>query len=117
VGIIGQAATLMFALNFTLYPIQWCGDYTTANMQCGQLVALAGEKGAFVWKVLGKLHQSCLLTLTGNASASIDHLRNHGISVSGSHIGDAMVFVVFGEGLCGAWPIRLTLGASLAKQL
>jgi len=73
---IGQAATFMFALNFTLYPTQWCGDYTTPNVQCDQLIALAEEKGAFVWKVLGKLHQSCLLALTGNASAQVQSLTS-----------------------------------------
>ena len=52
--IIGQAATLMFAPNFTLYTSLWCGDYASANMQCNQLVALAEENGAFAWKALGK---------------------------------------------------------------
>jgi predicted ATPase len=67
---------LMFALNFTLYPSQWCGDYKTANLQCEMLVALAEEKGAFVWKVLGKLHRSCLLALTGSAADQVQSLTS-----------------------------------------
>jgi predicted ATPase len=69
--IIGQAATLMFAPNFTLYTSLWCGDYASANMQCNQLVALAEEKGAFAWKALGKLHRGCLWALTGRASDAV----------------------------------------------
>jgi predicted ATPase len=73
---IGQAATSMFAPNFTLYTSLWCGDYQTANMQCDQLVALAEEKGAFVWKVLGKLHRGCLWALTGHASDAVQAITS-----------------------------------------
>jgi predicted ATPase len=69
--IIGHAATLMFAPNFTLYTSLWCGDYASANMQCNQLVALAEEKGAFAWMALGKLHRGCLWALTGQASDAV----------------------------------------------
>jgi len=74
--IIGQAATLMFAPNFTLYTSLWCGDYASANMQCNQLVALAEEKGAFAWKALGKLHRGCLWALTGHASDAVQAITS-----------------------------------------
>jgi tetratricopeptide (TPR) repeat protein len=50
---IGQAATLMFALNFTLFPSLWCGDYATANTQCSQLVALGRKKAPLCGRCSG----------------------------------------------------------------
>jgi hypothetical protein len=38
---IGQAATLMHALCFTLHSLIHCGNYTEANAQCEELIALA----------------------------------------------------------------------------
>jgi AAA ATPase-like protein len=35
-----------------------------------------------------------------------DHLRDHSMSVGGSDVGDAVVLVLFGDGPCGARPIR-----------
>ena len=82
---IGQAATLMFALNNTCFTHIWCGNYPTANAQATELVAIADEKGTMIWKAYGVVHQGCLLAQTGKASdavqmitASIIGLRSTG---------------------------------------
>jgi hypothetical protein len=43
---IGQAATLMYALNFASLTHIYCGSYATATAHLDELVALAGDKGA-----------------------------------------------------------------------
>ena len=48
---IGHAATLMYALIVHIVgPISYCGNYAAANAQLDELVALADEKGALLWK-------------------------------------------------------------------
>jgi class 3 adenylate cyclase len=76
---IGQGATLMFALNFTLFPSLWCGDYTTANMQCDQLVALAHEKGGLAMENVGEFTSGVRIGSDRPLSKDgpSDHLRDH----------------------------------------
>ena len=68
---IGQAAMLMFALANTSLTHIFCGNYATANAQSDEVVALADEKGALLWKAFGMMNQGCVLALTGKASDAI----------------------------------------------
>jgi class 3 adenylate cyclase len=61
---IGQAATLMFALAGTTLAHILCGNYSTANMQSDELIALADEKGGPFWNAFGMMNQGCVLALT-----------------------------------------------------
>jgi hypothetical protein len=47
---MGQAATLMYALYFASFVPIFCGHYTAADAQLGELAALADEKGSLFWK-------------------------------------------------------------------
>jgi class 3 adenylate cyclase/predicted ATPase len=69
---IGQAATLMYALNHTtmFVPIP-CGIYTSAKAALEEVIALADEKDASFHKALGTLNQAWVVTLTGKASDAI----------------------------------------------
>jgi predicted ATPase len=58
---IGQAATLMRALDFITWPHIWCGNYAAANAVLDELVALSDEKGASLWKAFGMMNQGWLL--------------------------------------------------------
>ena len=80
---IGQAATLMFALNNTSFTHIWCRNYSTANAQLDEGVALADEKGAALWKAYGMVHQGCVLAKKASdavqmITASIIGLRSTG---------------------------------------
>ena len=66
-----QAATLMYALSFTLWTNIFCGNYATAAAQAQKLAALAEEKDAMFWKALGMMDQGCILALTGKASDAV----------------------------------------------
>jgi class 3 adenylate cyclase/predicted ATPase len=68
---VGQAATLMYALSFTLWTNILCGNYATAAAQAQELAALAEEKDAMFWKALGMMDQGCVLALTGKASDAV----------------------------------------------
>src|SRR6516162_338406 len=59
---IGQAATLMLALGGArAWIVILCGNYAAATAQADELVALAVEKDAAMWKALGILDQGRLL--------------------------------------------------------
>jgi predicted ATPase len=76
---IGQAATLMYALVHAPMTHLLCGDYTAANAQLDEVVALADEKGALLWKAAGMMHHGCVLALTNKASKAI-HMFTAGIT-------------------------------------
>jgi predicted ATPase len=67
----GQAATLMYALNYRQYIDTWCGNYPAANALNEELVTLADEKGAAFWKACGMVHRGVLYRLTGKASDAL----------------------------------------------
>jgi class 3 adenylate cyclase/predicted ATPase len=73
---IGQAATLMFALQVTLVTFLYCGNYATANANVDELVTLADEKGTLYWKAEGLLIRGCLFARTGNASNAIQTITS-----------------------------------------
>jgi predicted ATPase len=56
-----------------------CGNYAAANAQLDEVVALADQKGALLWKAAGMMHQGCVLALTNKASKAI-HMFNAGIT-------------------------------------
>jgi predicted ATPase len=61
----------MLALRFASIPHIFCGNYATANALLHELVALADEKGASLWKASGMSDKGFLLALTGKAPDSV----------------------------------------------
>jgi class 3 adenylate cyclase/predicted ATPase len=68
---IGQAATLMYTLAISALTLMHSGSYATASRQSDELVALADEKGAALWKAVGITNQGCTLALTSKASNAV----------------------------------------------
>jgi class 3 adenylate cyclase/predicted ATPase len=68
---IGQAATLMYALNFALLTHIFCGKYATATAHLDELFALAGDKGAPLFKVIAMAYRGIVLVTTGKATDAI----------------------------------------------
>ncbi len=73
---IGHAATLMYVLFVTSVPQVHCGNYATANTLVDELVALADEKGALLWRADAMMSQGCVLALTRQASDAVDVLTS-----------------------------------------
>ncbi len=73
---IGQAATLMFALRHTSVLHTWRGNYAAANAALDELVVLAHEKDATLWKATEMGDRGCLLSLTRQASDAVQMLTS-----------------------------------------
>jgi predicted ATPase len=67
----GQATTLFYALHQAGFDYTLCGNYAAANAPVDELIALADERGARVWKALGTAMQGYLFALTGKASDAV----------------------------------------------
>jgi predicted ATPase len=67
----GEAASLMFARNWAMFPNLVCGNYATANALADEHVALADEKGASLWKAWGMMNQGWLLASTGKTRNAV----------------------------------------------
>jgi hypothetical protein len=57
----GQAATFMYALCVTGLTRTFCRDYEAAIAQSDEVVPLAAEKGAALWKAFGTANKGCVL--------------------------------------------------------
>jgi class 3 adenylate cyclase len=68
---MGQAGTLMFTLGHTPLPLVLSGDYATASDQANEVVALAEEKGALLWKARGTMMQGVLMGLKGKPDRAV----------------------------------------------
>jgi predicted ATPase len=71
-----QAGTLMHALAFAGMFSILCGNYTEANAEAQELIALAEEKGALFWKANGMMLQGSASTLTGKAVDAVEVLTS-----------------------------------------
>jgi class 3 adenylate cyclase/tetratricopeptide (TPR) repeat protein len=76
---IGHAATLMHALAYASFIQIQCGNYPRANSLVDELVTLADEKGALLWKAIGMTHQGWLFARTGKAADAV-HMITSGIN-------------------------------------
>ena len=68
---IGQAATVMYALFHAAHIQLFRGNYQAVNTLGEEVVALAEEKGALLWKGSGVIDQGCVSALTGKASDAV----------------------------------------------
>ena len=76
---IGQAATLLPALALTSMTQIHCGNYAVATSQLNEVIALADERGALLWKWVGRVDQGCVLAASGKASDAV-HMITSGIT-------------------------------------
>src|SRR5262249_4084156 len=72
----GHAGTLMYAQLHTSFTNILCAKYAAANAQSNEVVRLADEKGAAIWKALGTMEKGCVLALSGTASKAIQMITS-----------------------------------------
>jgi predicted ATPase len=72
----GHAGTLMYAQFHTSLTNILCAKYVAANAQCDEVVRLAEEKGAAIWKALGTMQKGCVLGRSGKASEAIQMITS-----------------------------------------
>jgi class 3 adenylate cyclase/predicted ATPase len=80
---IGQAATLMFASTISTVTYIFCGNYAKAIASSEELIAVAEEKNAALWRAWGTIHRGRALALSGEAAEAV-HTIASGISASRS---------------------------------
>jgi tetratricopeptide (TPR) repeat protein len=68
---IGHAGALMHAMSNICLTQVTSGNYTIAQAQSDELIALAEEKGSAIWKANGMLRQAGVLASTGKASDAV----------------------------------------------
>jgi predicted ATPase len=73
---IGRAATSMYALLWTSWAQNRCGNYIEANGLADELVALAGESGSLNWKAYGIISQGCVSANTGQSSNAVERITS-----------------------------------------
>jgi predicted ATPase len=73
---IGHAATLMYAIAHAVLPYVFCGDHATATALSDEVVALANEKGASIWRAIGTMDQGLLFALTGKATDAVQRIAS-----------------------------------------
>jgi class 3 adenylate cyclase/predicted ATPase len=73
---IGQAATVMYALFHAAHIQLFRGNYQAVNTLGEEVVALAEEKGALLWKGSGVIDQGCVSALTGKASDAVQMITS-----------------------------------------
>ena len=76
---IGQATTLMAVLSLASLTHIFLGNYAAASAQSDEVISLANEKGAALWKSWGMMNQGCALARTGQVEEAIEATRT-GIS-------------------------------------
>ena len=72
---IGQATTLMAVLSLASLTHMFLGNYTAASAQSEEVISLANEKGAALWKSWGMMNQGCVLARTGKVEEAIEATR------------------------------------------
>ncbi len=104
---IGQAATLMHALCFTLHSLIHCRNYMEANAQCDELLALADERLLVLEGARnGAPRLRICLDRQSLRRRPNDHIGGRCSAVNWTNTVDAIVFIIFGENLRGPRPIR-----------
>jgi predicted ATPase len=72
---VGHAASLMYALALTSLHLLLEND-AVVNAQADELVAVAEEKSAPLWKAYGRTVQGCILALTGKYSDAVQQITS-----------------------------------------
>src|SRR6516165_9861270 len=72
----GHAGTLMYAQLHTSFTNILCAKYSAANAQSNEVIRLADEKGAALWKALGTMEKGCVLGLSGKAPEAIQEITS-----------------------------------------
>jgi predicted ATPase/class 3 adenylate cyclase len=68
---ISQAGSLMYTLTCIIHTHVCCGNYRIATTYNNELIALAEEKGALLWKAFGMAYQGSLSALSGDARDAV----------------------------------------------
>jgi class 3 adenylate cyclase/predicted ATPase len=72
----GHAGTLMYGQFHTSLTDILCANYAAATAQSDEVIRLADEKGAALWKALATMQKGSVLALSGRASEAIQMITS-----------------------------------------
>jgi len=72
----GQALALMISLSIVASPLLLSGNVVEGYARADELVTLAQEKGAGMWRALGFAIKGCLFLMTGKASDAVEAITS-----------------------------------------
>ena len=73
---IGQAATLMYALGHAPLLLLLSGSFVSAAAEARELIVLADEKGAFLWKAAAIAFLGCALAFGGETPNAVETIMS-----------------------------------------
>jgi predicted ATPase len=73
---IGQAATLMYALNTASIAHVICGNYAEATAIIDEHIALTDQTGSLFWRAWGTMQRGWVLALTGKPTEAIQTITS-----------------------------------------
>jgi tetratricopeptide (TPR) repeat protein len=104
-----SAFTVSRALSASFFFVDsYCGNYTTVNARLDELIPLADEKDAPLFRAFGMLGRGWLLGVTGRAADAVQMITSgiRRMAVNGSNNALAVVVIIFGGSSFRAWPTR-----------
>jgi class 3 adenylate cyclase/predicted ATPase len=73
----GHSATLIYVLNFSIWPHIHCGSYAAANALADEFVTLMDDQtGSLFWGAWGMMQRGCILALTGKALEAVQTITS-----------------------------------------
>ncbi len=72
----GHSATLTYALNFSIWTLIHCGNYSAASVLIDEYIPLKDQIGPTFWGGWGTMQRGCVLALTGKASDAVQTITS-----------------------------------------
>ena len=72
----GHSGTLIYVLNFSIFPHISCGSFVVANALIDEFVPLKDQIGSVSWGGWGTVQRGCVLALTGKVTEAVQNVAS-----------------------------------------
>ena len=98
---VKQAGALLYTLAVSSRTLVAAREYEKAKTVSDELIALADEKGASLWRAFGVADQGCIMVLTGDAGKGVELLKSgiNEIQSTGATYSIPLYYSYLGKGL------------------
>ncbi len=72
----GHSATLTYVLNFSIWTLIHCGNYSAASVLIDEYIPLKDQIESVFWAGWGTMQRGCVLALTGKASDAVQTITS-----------------------------------------
>ena len=71
-----HSGTLIYVLNFSIFPHVYCGDFAAANALIDEFNILKDQIGSVFWGGWGIVQRGCVLALTGKVTEAVQDITS-----------------------------------------